>query len=94
MKVRFPVRFALAASAPAASTGGFASRFDHKTLNDRRNPSTWGETKVVGYDVRLSVDTELPDGTSFLSSLLSPSLRRTASCYRTCRPSRPHPTDE
>ena len=98
MKVRFPVRFALAASAPAASAGGFASRFDRKTLNDWRNPSTWGETKVVGYDVHFTIDPapdgKLPHCSYSHSSLLPPSLRRTASCYRTSRPSRPHPTDE
>lgn len=98
MKVQFPVGFALAASSPAASAGGFASLFDRETLNDWRNSSTRGETKVVGYDVHFTIDPapdgKLPHCSSFRSSRLPPALRRAASCYRTSRPSRPHPTDE
>ncbi len=47
---------ALAATSPAASSGGWVSLFDGKTLNGWRNPYTWGESKVVGHEVHLTAD--------------------------------------
>jgi hypothetical protein len=47
---------ALAATSPAASSGGWVSLFDGKTLNGWRNPYTWGESKVVGTEVHLTAD--------------------------------------
>lgn len=47
---------ALAATSPAASTDGWVSLFDGKTLNGWRNPYTWGETKVVGNEVHLTAE--------------------------------------